>query len=148
MINFYDGFIDPRRVEFGRRARARQEELAKQFPNDSARVTQEMRSWRAANDPGKTPLSVLIDHIVHVAKVAGIDHVGLGSDFDGIPSIPEGIEDISKLPNITLELMKRGYSDGDIKKVLGENFLRVMASVERVSAEMQSNAPASSSAKE
>jgi membrane dipeptidase len=147
MVNFFDGFIDPRKVEFGKRARAKQEELRKQFPDDSARVTQEMRSWRAANDPGKTPLSVLIDHIVHVAKVAGVDHVGLGSDFDGIPSIPEGMEDISKLPNITVELMKRGYSDADIKKVLGGNFLRVMAAAERVSAEMQSSAPSPAAAK-
>ncbi|HWP43988.1 MAG TPA: membrane dipeptidase, partial [Blastocatellia bacterium] len=84
-----------------------------------------------------TPLSVLIDHFEHIIKVAGIDHVGLGSDFDGVPGLPQGMEDISKLPNITFELMKRGYSDADIKKVLGENFLRVMSRVERVSAEMQ-----------
>lgn len=144
MVNFYDGFIDQRRVEFNKRARARQEELNRQFPGDANRVAEEMKQWRAANDPGKTQLSVLIDHIAHIAKVAGIDYVGLGSDFDGIPSIPEGMEDISKLPNITIELMKRGYSDADIKKVLGGNFLRVMAAAERVSAEMQSSSAASS----
>ncbi|HEY6332946.1 MAG TPA: membrane dipeptidase [Blastocatellia bacterium] len=74
-----------------------------------------------------------------MAKVAGIDHVGLGSDFDGVPfnALPEGMEDISKLPNITYELMKRGYSDSDIKKILGENILRVMTEVERTAARMQ-----------
>jgi membrane dipeptidase len=101
-----------------------------------------MKKWREANALARTPLSVLIDHFDHIAKVAGIDHVGIGSDFDGIPltGLPERMEDISKLPNITIELMKRGYSDADIKKVLGENFLRVMASVERVAAQMQSSA--------
>jgi membrane dipeptidase len=146
MVNFYDGFLDPRKVELAGRTRTVQEDLTKQFPNDPKRVTDEVEKFRKANDPGKTPMSVLIDHIDHIAKVAGIDHVGIGSDFDGVPlnGLPEGMEDISKLPNITYELMKRGYSDSDIKKVLGENFLRVMSQVERVASEMQSsaNAPA------
>jgi membrane dipeptidase len=134
MVNFYDGFLDPRKAELAMRSRTLQEELSKKYPDDPKQAQEELNKWRAANDPGKTPLSVLIDHIDHIAKVAGIDHVGLGSDFDGVPSLPEGMEDISRLPNITVELMKRGYSDADIKKVLGENFLRVMSSVERVAA--------------
>jgi membrane dipeptidase len=139
MVNFYDGFLDSRKVELAARTRTVQEELTKQFPNDPKRVTDEVEKFRKANDPGKTPLSVLIDHIDHIAKVAGIDHVGIGSDFDGVPltGLPEGMEDISKLPNITYELLKRGYSDADIKKVLGENFLRVMSQVERTASEMQ-----------
>jgi membrane dipeptidase len=134
MLNFYDGFLDPRKVELASRTRAAQEDFAKQFPGDPKRVQEEVEKFRKANDPGKTPLSVLIDHIDHVVKVAGIDHVGIGSDFDGVPltGLPEGMEDISKLPKITYELMKRGYSDADIKKVLGENLLRVMSRVERV----------------
>jgi membrane dipeptidase len=67
-----------------------------------------------------------IDHIV---KVAGIDHVGIGSDFDGIPTVPKGLEDVSKMPNLTAALLKRGYSEADIKKIMGENFLRVMREV-------------------
>lgn len=140
MINFYDGFLDPRKAEVTMRARAKQEELTGQYPNDAKRVDEEMRKWRAANPMPKTPLSVLIDHFEHAIKVAGIDHVGIGSDFDGVSGLPEGMEDISKLPNLTLELMKRGYSDADIKKVLGENILRVMAQVERVARETQSSA--------
>ncbi|MFY9610087.1 MAG: dipeptidase [Blastocatellia bacterium] len=146
MVNFYDGFLDPRKVELAARTRAVQEDFTKQFPGDPKRVQEEVERFRKANDPGKTPLSVLIDHIDHIAKIAGIDHAGIGSDFDGVPltGLPEGMEDISKLPKITYELMKRGYSDADIKKVLGENFLRVMSQVERVASEMQSsaNAPA------
>jgi membrane dipeptidase len=78
----------------------------------------------------------IVDHIDHAVKVAGADHVGLGSDFDGA-DMPEGLEDCSKLPKITEALLRRGYSDGDIRKILGENTLRVMEQVERVSHEMQ-----------
>jgi len=141
MANFYDGFLDPRKAEMTLRSRSLEDELKAKYPGDPKRAQSELDEWRKANDPGKTPLSVLIDHIDHIAKVAGIDHVGIGSDFDGVPftGLPEGMEDISKLPNITYELMKRGYSDADIKKVLGENLLRVMSEVERVASQMQSD---------
>jgi membrane dipeptidase len=131
MVNFFDLFIDPRKAELAKQAKIKREELRRQFPDDEQRVSAELEKWLAANNPGPTPLSMLIDHIDHIVKVAGIDHVGLGSDFDGDITPPQGLEDISKLPNITYELMKRGYSDADIKKVLGENFLRVMSEVER-----------------
>jgi membrane dipeptidase len=67
--------------------------------------------------------------IDHVVKVAGIDHVGIGSDFDGISLVPRGLEDVSKVPNLTAELLKRGYSEGDIRKIMGGNFLRVIQEV-------------------
>ena len=77
----------------------------------------------------KATLSRVVDHIDHVIEVAGIDHVGLGSDFDGIRSTPEGLEDVSRLPGITEELLRRGYSEGEIRKILGENHLRVFREV-------------------
>lgn len=140
MVNFYDGFLDPRKAELALRERSMDDELKAKYPNDPKRAQAEIEAWRKANDPGKTPLSVLMDHIDHIAKVAGIDHLGVGSDFDGVPltGLPVGMEDISKLPTLTYELMKRGYSDADIKKFLGENLLRVMSQVERVAAEMTS----------
>jgi membrane dipeptidase len=142
MVNFYDGFLDSRKAALAIRGRAKMEEFNKQYPNDPQRARDEMNKWLAANDAGRIPLSTLIDHIDHIARVAGIDHVGIGSDFDGVPftGLPEGMEDISKLPSITVELMKRGYSDADIKKVLGENLLRVMSDVERVARLKQSRA--------
>ena len=70
----------------------------------------------------------IVDHIDHMVSVAGVDHVGLGSDFDGA-TMPEGMEDCTKVPLITDELVKRGYSEGDIRKILGENFMRVMEEV-------------------
>jgi membrane dipeptidase len=83
-------------------------------------------------------LSVLIDHIDHIAKIAGIDHVGLGSDFDGIPSSPEGMDSAADLPKITQALMARGYSAEDMHKILGGNFLRVFAKVQEISRQLQS----------
>ena len=140
MVNFYDGFLDPRKAALALRERTMEDELKSKYTNDPKRVQEEIDAWRKANDPGKTPLSVLMDHIDHIAKVAGIDHLGIGSDFDGVPltGLPEGMEDISKLPTLTYELMKRGYSDADIKKILGENLLRVMSAVERVALESRS----------
>jgi len=82
---------------------------------------------------GRIPLSKLLDHFEHAAKVAGVDHVGLGSDFDGVDDmLPEGMEDISKIPNLVRGLMERGFSDDDILKILGGNTLRVMRQVEQV----------------
>jgi membrane dipeptidase len=79
--------------------------------------------------PG-VPLARLVDHIDHIAKVAGIDHVCLGSDFDGIPATPVGLEDVSKLPALTAELVRRGYAPGDTETILGGNVLRVLAANE------------------
>lgn len=146
MVNFYDGFLDGRKAEILMKQRAMTQELNEKYPNDPQRVTAEVQKWVESNPKSKTPMSVLLDHFDHIIKVTGIDHVGVGADFDGIPidAAPEGMEDVSKMPNLTFELMKRGYKDADIKKILGENLLRVMSQVERVAAEMQSekNAPA------
>jgi membrane dipeptidase len=76
------------------------------------------------------PLSALIDHLEHIARVAGHDSVCLGSDFDGVPMTPSGLEDVTRLPAITAELRRRGWSDGDVRKLLGENVLRVLAANE------------------
>jgi len=97
------------------------------------------REWMAKIP--RPPLKSLIDHIDHIAKVAGIDHVGLGSDFDGVSgATPQGIDSAADLPKITQALLDRGYSPADIKKILGENLLRVFREVERVSHEMQASA--------
>lgn len=86
----------------------------------------------------RPPLSALIDHIDHIAKVAGVDHVGLGSDFDGVSGqLPQGIDSAADLPKITAALMERGYSAEDCRKILGENLLRVFAEVEEVSKQLQ-----------
>ena len=83
----------------------------------------------------------VVDHIEHVIRIAGPDAVGLGSDFDGISDPPEGLEDVSRLPKITRELLRRGYSEEAVVKVLGENFLRFFARVEEVSRSLASEPP-------
>jgi membrane dipeptidase len=86
----------------------------------------------------RPPFSALIDQIDHVAKVAGVDHVGLGSDFDGISGqLPQGIDSVADLPRITAALMERGYSAEDCRKILGGNLLRVFREVEQVSKQLQ-----------
>ncbi len=98
-----------------------------------------VREYVAQGKLPRVEYTKIIEHIDHAVKVAGINHVGLGSDFDGA-SMPFGMEDASKLPQITEALLRKGYSEGDIKKILGENTLRVMAEVERVSRELNSAA--------
>jgi membrane dipeptidase len=86
----------------------------------------------------RPPLSALIDHIDHIAKVAGLDHVGLGSDFDGVDGqLPQGIDSVADLPKITAALMERGYSAEDCRKILGGNLLRVFREVQQVAKELQ-----------
>jgi membrane dipeptidase len=93
------------------------------------------REYVLRGDLPKVEWTKIIEHIEHAVKVAGIDHVGLGSDFDGA-NMPFGMEDVSMLPKITNALLEKGYSEGDVKKILGENTLRIMAEVERVSREL------------
>jgi len=80
---------------------------------------------------GNAAISDIINHIDHAVKIAGIDHVGLGSDFDGVELTPDGLEDVSKYPNLIFELLKKGYSENDIKKICGENILRVWGEIEK-----------------
>ena len=88
-------------------------------------------------DAANATLERVADHIMHIISVAGIDHVGLGSDFDGIPTVPEGLEDVSKFPRLIAELLRRGLSDEDAGKVAGGNLLRVWKEVDQVALKMQ-----------
>jgi membrane dipeptidase len=109
MVNFADYYLDPRKVERGAQVWF---------------LLTHPRSWQ-------TPLAMLADHVEHVVRVAGVDHVGLGSDFDGVPFLPERMKSVADLPNLTEELLRRGWSDGDLRKLLGENALRVLEAAER-----------------
>jgi len=135
-VNFYAAFIDSKAIEANaersKRLKEQTDALEAKFKDDPERLAEEEDKVEAANPLPPTPLSALIDHIDHIVKVAGVDHVGLGADFDGANDMPEGAKDVSMLPNITYELLKRGYSENDIRKILGENFLRVFAGAERV----------------
>jgi len=141
-INFFEGFLDhgfADRFDALTELQARQDQQEADAPKfgDRSQLGPAARRVNAARIAklGRLPLSRLLDHIDHAVKVAGIDHVGLGSDFDGADDqFPQGMEDISKIPNLVRGLMERGYSDSDILKILGGNTLRVMRQVEQVAA--------------
>jgi membrane dipeptidase len=138
-INFYEGFLEPGfndRFNALKSEQAQQDKIERGEPKfgDRSRGGAEVRKINAARIAklGRVPLSRLLDHFDHAIKIAGIDHVGLGSDFDGVDDmLPAGMEDIAQLPNLVAGLMERGFSDDDILKVLGGNTLRVMREVER-----------------
>jgi membrane dipeptidase len=140
-INFYSLFVDQKTVapqadERAEKLRSQQEALTAKYADDPERLAEEGDKLEAAHPLPPLPLAKLIDHIDHIVKVAGIDHVGLGPDFDGANDFPEGARDVSMFPNITYELLKRGYSEQDIDKILGGNFLRVFAQAELVARKM------------
>jgi membrane dipeptidase len=140
-VNFYTMFVDvktvgPQSAERDARLKAQQDAINEKYKNDPERRAEESDKLEAAHPLPPLPISKLIDHIDHIVKVAGIDHVGIGADFDGANDMPEGAKDVSMLPNITYELLKRGYSERDIRKILGENFLRAFAEAERVARSM------------
>jgi membrane dipeptidase len=139
-INYFEGFLDN---DFAKREGALKDEQKRQDAIDDSTPKfgdrrQNGPAVRKINAErmeklGRIPLSKLLDHFEHAVKIAGVDHVGLGSDFDGVDDmLPEGMEDISKMPNLVRGLMERGFSDDDILKILGGNTLRVMRQVEQV----------------
>jgi membrane dipeptidase len=143
-INFYPGFLSPEFAAAYKKVapqiRADESAAEKQYADDHKRLAEESRKiWaRYASQFPVPSYTAIADHIDHAVQVAGIDHVGLGSDFDGIDSAPKGMEDVSRLPDLVRELARRGYSEEDMKKILGGNLLRVMRQVERVGREMRS----------
>ena len=138
MVNFYPGFVVPAAAERGKKAIPFLRELKNKYGNDSDKIRAEMRNWAIQNptDPGS--IHVVLDHIDHIAKVAGVDHVGIGSDYDGIETVPRQLEDVSTYPRITQGLLDRGYSEADIHKILGGNLLRVMRAAEETARTMKS----------
>lgn len=103
---------------------------------DSTAVSDSVRTWRARGP--KATLQQVADHIAHIRDVAGVDAVGLGSDFDGITTVPVGLEDVSKFPDLIAELLRRGWNEQDVRKVAGLNALRALRAAERVATEMRS----------
>ena len=136
MVSFVPRFITPEASAWDSALEAEQARLQKLSPKDEAAVNAGIGAWRAAHPRPAVTVAQVADHIDHVRKVAGIDHVGVGSDFDGITSAPSGLEDVSMFPALTAELLRRGYTELEVKKVLGLNLLRVMRAAEAAAARM------------
>ncbi|MBK7122996.1 MAG: dipeptidase [Chitinophagaceae bacterium] len=128
-LNFYSGFVDSsfeRRSEiFNSNHKTERDSILKINPEPYFADVFLFEKYPAEVNALRPPLSMLLDHLDYIVKLAGVDHVGLGSDFDGINSAPLQLDDVTNMPLITKELLKRGYTKKDIRKILGENFLRL-----------------------
>lgn len=137
MVSFVPQFTSQALKDYSDRRsaeRARQQALP---DATEASVEHALEAWERENPAPRATLSQVADHIDHIRDVAGVDHIGIGSDFDGISTVPEGLEDVSTFVDLTRELLARGYEDEDVRKILGENVLRVMRAAEATAARLQ-----------
>jgi membrane dipeptidase len=136
MVTFVPGFVSKPIDEYDQAARARFREI-RATVTDTGEARRLMGEWRTAHPRPQATIKDVADHIDHVRQVAGVDHVGIGSDFDGIDETPVGLEDSSKYPALFAELIRRGWSDGDLKKLAGQNLLRAMRGAEATARRLQ-----------
>jgi len=141
MVSFVPGFTTPEAAAWDRAQETEQARMETLTPKDESAVKAGLAAWLGAHPRPKVTVAQVADHIDHVRKLAGIDHVGYGSDFDGISSAPSGLEDVSTFPALTAELLRRGYLDDEVKKVLGLNLLRVMRAAEATAARLSAARP-------
>lgn len=137
MVPFVTGFVSPAVYQYDESSRPLIGDLQKKYGTDTAAITRTIREWRATHPEPRATLSQVADQIEYVRKVAGVDHVGIGSDFDGITEVVQGLEDVSTFPALFAELARRGWSDADLRKLAGENFLRVFRQAEEVARRLQ-----------
>jgi membrane dipeptidase len=146
MINVGSAFLDQAVVDWnearGKQVKKEWAALSAKFKTDpEQRFKAQQALWVKAGKPPRADWTKVVDHIEHVIQVAGDDAVGIGTDFDGIPDPPTGLEDVSKLPKLTEELLRRGHTETQVKKILGENFLAFFARVEAVKASLAKEPP-------
>lgn len=136
MVTFVPDFVSSEVAAWAQQLDAMTSALDSTVTDSAARQAQ-IDAWTAAHPRPHATLKQVADHIEHVREVAGADHVGIGSDFDGIDYTVDGLEDVSKFPNLFAELIRRGWSDGDLKKLAGQNLLRAMRAAESTAARLQ-----------
>lgn len=137
MVTFVPGYLVEPPAEWEAAHEEATEAARREHPDDEEAVDEAMDQWEDDNPAPRASVEDVADHVDHIVKVAGIDHVGVGSDYDGIRSLPEGLEDASTFPNLFVELMKRGYSEKELAKIAGENVLRVLRAAEAAAARLQ-----------
>jgi len=136
MVTFVPQFVSNEFKAWQETADAARKKLGSTI-SDSAEQRRRMEDWEALHPAPSATLEQVADHIEHVRKVAGVDHVGIGSDFDGIDHVPVGLEDVSRFPDLFAELIRRGWTDADLKKLAGQNLLRVLRQAEATAARLQ-----------
>jgi membrane dipeptidase len=137
MVTFVPGFVSQDVADYNKRETEQTTKVTAELKGDAAAIKAAMDGWHQANLAPRASLLQVADHIDHIKKVAGIDHVGVGGDFDGITSVVVGLEDVSSYPELFAELMRRGYSDDDLRKIANRNILRVLRAAEAVAARLQ-----------
>lgn len=141
MVTFVPGFVNEQVRAWGAARSAEDARLKSLHPGDPGAVTAGLQAWAAANPAPRASIDDVLAHIQHVRDVAGVDHVGLGGDFDGVGSLPDGLEGVDAYPRLLAALMANGWSEADIRKLAGENVLRVMRAVEAVAAAKAAERP-------
>jgi membrane dipeptidase len=139
MVNFFSGFVVPAAAKSYIDSIGVERELKKKY-DDPKRVEEELKRWKAKHPLPRGTIYDVLDHIDHIAKVAGVKHVGIGSDFDGVSLLPTQLEDVSCYPYITQGLLDRGYTEEQVRGILGENLMRVFRGVEAYAAKHKSAA--------
>ncbi len=142
MINFYTGFVSEDYRQWNAHRLAEEARLKSLNPGDPKLVEREMAAWSTANSAPLATVEQVADHIEHVAKLAGHDHVGIGADLDGIDLAPQGLASVDGYPLVFAELIRRGWSDENLAKLSGGNFLRVLSRAEAIAASMKDAPPA------
>ncbi len=137
MVNFVPGFVSEKGRLYAAARQVEEDRLEKLPGTDEAKVDAGIEAWRATHPAPKITLSDVADHIDHIRKIAGVDSVGLGADYEGFGHPPLGLEDVSCYPALLAELSRRGYTDDEIKKIAGLNILRVMRASENVAKDLQ-----------
>jgi membrane dipeptidase len=137
MVTFVPAFVSPEVAAWEAQFREAEGDRLKASASDTTEVRRLTREYEAKNPRPKASLKQVADHIEHVRRVAGVDHVGIGSDFDGIDTVPEGLEDVSTFPQLFAELIRRGWNDADLKKLAGQNLLRALRATEATAKRLQ-----------
>jgi membrane dipeptidase len=143
MVTFVTSFISQERNLHGRSRSIEAARLRRRFADDSAAVARALDAWDASNIPPRVTLGQVADHIEHIRRVAGVEHVGIGGDFDGIDDVIDGLEDVSTFPALFVELARRGWNEADLRLLAGENVLRALERAEKVAARLQRERPPS-----
>jgi membrane dipeptidase len=133
MVTFVTSFTNKASKEHGDRRAAAFADAQRRLGSDTAAIRREGEAWERANPKPVVKLTDVADHIEHIRKIASVDNIGIGSDFDGIEEVIEGLEDVSAFPNLFAELARRGWSEADLRKLAGENILRAMSKAQEVS---------------
>jgi membrane dipeptidase len=143
MMTFVPGFTSQAVADYEKRVTAIRDSIAKAYPKDNDAQFKAVAAWRESHPTPKSTIKEVADHMDHIKQVAGAEHIGMGGDYDGITETVVGLEDVSKYPDLLAELVKRGWTDKEIRGVAGENVLRALSQAELVSARLRKSRPAS-----